>query len=550
MTQDWTITAGTEYKDFPTAWQRTANPREFYLFFFSTTQQVLATLFPLSTFTKPNNFTPEQMEVGYYYTPPNSESEVIWIPQIPQHFPSVLFPADGDYTVLNPTQIQLQSSWQTNATTYTLDENSPSSVMGTYKSPDFARPPPFQNNYMNGTQPTAFRRTTNFHPVPPDDGALLSRSTRDPNLWVYRVPIDLESVQESNTKIAEMIRGTINAQNPQAAVKAGETHYRFDSTTGPGSKLNSTFYAHPLPICDFDEKLDTFVFQATQNFAIVCYTTEDAAVHGLEPGEAAADALNLRTGIFGNTATRGPNTNNLIPTYGYYDLSSETPPPAATIAYTLASTVKPPPDPPPPPPDPPVPLPKGDYITIVNSTDPRLNPDGWWRIMRDEIGMTPANFLFGIPLIGAPVLERTPNCVDLRAGLHSLHLRSNLTTTAAIDSQSNNYSSVLCRLPVNDALPGGVIYANHGGHQSLVKTKSLKHVVLSLCDDRNRLLDLNGLHWQVAMTFHFVYSKKAVPELSKIGRRLMLEDMKKKNSNNQTTIRRRIKTTSKDIKQT
>ena len=141
--------------------------------------------------------------------------------------------------------------------------------------------------------------------------------------------------------------------------------------------------------------------------------------------------------------------------------------------------------------------------------------------MREEIGMTAANFAFDVPLVGKPQKHRTPNCVDLRAGLHSLHLRSSLTTTAAIDSMTNNYSSVLCRLPVNDVLPGEVIYANHSGHQSLVKTKSVKHVILSLCDDRNRLIDLNGLHWQVAITFHFVYAKRAIPELGKEERRLI-----------------------------
>jgi hypothetical protein len=224
-----------------------------------------------------------------------------------------------------------------------------------------------------------------------------------------------------------------------------------------------------LPVCQFDPKTKQFLWESKWNFNFACYDTESAAKYGISSGEEIAERLNLAldtladTGIHNEATIFNGNNSKLIGNYGFGISGGPVPqklpvpvPTPNSSCYQLTAKPLPPP-PPPPPPDPTY---EGNSITIINSADLAVDEYAW-RMMREEIGMTAANFAFDVPLVGKPQKHRTPNCVDLRAGLHSLHLRSSLTTTAAIDSMTNNYSSVLCRLPVNDVLPGQVIYANH-----------------------------------------------------------------------------------------
>jgi hypothetical protein len=113
-----------------------------------------------------------------------------------------------------------------------------------------------------------------------------------------------------------------------------------------------------------------------------------------------------------------------------------------------------------------------------------------------------------------------PNAVDIRAATHNMHLRTDLTTTATIDSSTKNYSTILCRFPVSGT-PGGVMNIGHMQHQALIKISTLKHLKLSLTDDRNRLIDLNGLNWSIALLFCFAYEKKPIQQLGREERRFI-----------------------------
>ena len=107
-----------------------------------------------------------------------------------------------------------------------------------------------------------------------------------------------------------------------------------------------------------------------------------------------------------------------------------------------------------------------------------------------------------------------PGCLDLRSSIHSVYLKTSLTNNATLDSSTGNISSILCRIPLV-ADPGSVIhFQGNGTHQAKTKLDSIKSVVLMLTDDRGRLLNLNGLNWQVSLQFAFVYSQRAIPPLS------------------------------------
>ena len=45
---------------------------------------------------------------------------------------------------------------------------------------------------------------------------------------------------------------------------------------------------------------------------------------------------------------------------------------------------------------------------------------------------------------------------------------------------------------------------NQVSHEALIHTAGIKHIEIRLTDERNRLLDLNGLHTQIAIKFRFV----------------------------------------------
>ena len=57
---------------------------------------------------------------------------------------------------------------------------------------------------------------------------------------------------------------------------------------------------------------------------------------------------------------------------------------------------------------------------------------------------------------------------------------------------------------------GGVIFANPSNqtHRNVVDIRSINTLTIRLTDERNRILDLNGLHFQLAITIDFIHGKK------------------------------------------
>ena len=64
-------------------------------------------------------------------------------------------------------------------------------------------------------------------------------------------------------------------------------------------------------------------------------------------------------------------------------------------------------------------------------------------------------------------------------------------------------------MPIN-VQSGGIIFAtpNNATHKAKVDLRSISILTIRLTDERNRLLDLNGLHFQIAISLDFVYGRK------------------------------------------
>ena len=115
-----------------------------------------------------------------------------------------------------------------------------------------------------------------------------------------------------------------------------------------------------------------------------------------------------------------------------------------------------------------------------------------------------------------------PNFVDVNGSIHGLYIRTNLTSNTTMDSINGTFSNILERIPIKVA-PGGILFRepNESGHRALTYSKNISQIQIRLTDDRNRILDLNGLHFQIAIQFDFDYLQNIIPPLNAEQRRLI-----------------------------
>ena len=101
---------------------------------------------------------------------------------------------------------------------------------------------------------------------------------------------------------------------------------------------------------------------------------------------------------------------------------------------------------------------------------------------------------------------------DLNGSIHAIYVRTNLATKSVMESQTGGVSDILAKIDINTD-PGGVITLdpNQVSHEALIYTAGVKQVEIRLTDERNRLLDLNGLHNQLGLKFRFVSVKHSDP---------------------------------------
>lgn len=96
---------------------------------------------------------------------------------------------------------------------------------------------------------------------------------------------------------------------------------------------------------------------------------------------------------------------------------------------------------------------------------------------------------------------------DMNSAIRSLFIRTNLSSQSVLDSFiGGGFSNIFCRVPLN-ADPGETLRIeprNGDIHKLLLKTKTITSVSITLTNQRNRIIDLNGLNFDVSIKLDFV----------------------------------------------
>ena len=109
---------------------------------------------------------------------------------------------------------------------------------------------------------------------------------------------------------------------------------------------------------------------------------------------------------------------------------------------------------------------------------------------------------------GSPLSSE--NVIDVSGSVHGLYINTNLTDDSVINSKGVA-SNIISRVPI-DVPNGGLIFhqPSNSTHRHLVGNRVISQVVCQLTDTRGRILDLNGLQWQIQIAFDFVPDKPRV----------------------------------------
>ena len=113
--------------------------------------------------------------------------------------------------------------------------------------------------------------------------------------------------------------------------------------------------------------------------------------------------------------------------------------------------------------------------------------------------ISPAYFLFA------------DDVVDMTNSIRSLFFRTNLSTTSILDSHiGGGFSNILTRVPIN-AEPGGIINikpTDGDVHKLLLKVKSITDIAITLTNQVNQVINLNGLTFDISLKLEFIADKE------------------------------------------
>ena len=102
----------------------------------------------------------------------------------------------------------------------------------------------------------------------------------------------------------------------------------------------------------------------------------------------------------------------------------------------------------------------------------------------------------------------------MNSAIRSLFIRTNLSSQSVLDSFiGGGFSNIFCRVPLNDE-PGGTLRIeprNGDIHKLLLKTKTITSVSITLTNQRNRIIDLNGLNFDISIKLDFVAVRDLPP---------------------------------------
>lgn len=113
----------------------------------------------------------------------------------------------------------------------------------------------------------------------------------------------------------------------------------------------------------------------------------------------------------------------------------------------------------------------------------------------------------------ANTLKSVFSAIDVNFHIRSIYIKSNLTQHSVLNSKhGGRFSSILARIP-NDVGNGDtleVLPRDGTTHKLFLKVREIDRIFIRLTDVNNRLLDLNGLDWNLSLQFDFI----EIPEIN------------------------------------
>ena len=94
------------------------------------------------------------------------------------------------------------------------------------------------------------------------------------------------------------------------------------------------------------------------------------------------------------------------------------------------------------------------------------------------------------------------NVINLQSK-HCICIQSNFHT-GSINSVNKNESSIICSIPINVPPYSMLTYQNHNNLKYNLFNNVITSITLKLCDQTNKLINLNGCHWSVSIQLEVV----------------------------------------------
>ena len=162
-----------------------------------------------------------------------------------------------------------------------------------------------------------------------------------------------------------------------------------------------------------------------------------------------------------------------------------------------------------------------DLINVLGDPFVELDPGGtqWFNGFSNPPAVPPGVGVDTVrngPFLIAPAYFLfADDVVDVTNSIRSLFLRTNLSTTSVLDSHiGGGFSNILTRVPIN-AEPGGIIKiepTNGDVHKLLLKVKSITDISITLTNQKNQVINLNGLTFDISLKLEFIADKELEPE--------------------------------------
>ena len=124
------------------------------------------------------------------------------------------------------------------------------------------------------------------------------------------------------------------------------------------------------------------------------------------------------------------------------------------------------------------------------------------------------------------------NVPDVNGSIHSLFIRTNLTSKSSIDSQTKSFSTILGKIPI-DTNFGGVLFFNprDNTQKILIDTHIINILTIRITDEKNRNLNLNGLNCNLSIMIDIVNKTDFIKKDNRRTQEIYLENKNKERIN-------------------